>query len=583
MRLRIRIFLTLAVVLAASFGVVAWWIETGLHDRLERLAADELRRTASVLAASIHEPFSDTLAERLGRTADLRVTLLGRDGRVVGDSDVPTDRIPRLESHANRPEVRAALEGRVGAARRPSTTVARSHLYVAVPHPQGIVRVAVPLTGVETTLVRTRRLELLGIGLGLVLAFFLSGWLAASIRRRLEEIQGAVEAVGVGDYSDRLGPDRPGSVGDLARAVDVLRTRLRDEVGDLRSEKENLQALFEGLEDALSVVDANGLVVRANSSFRRWAGRPRVIGQRFATLFRSPGMAEAVERALGGADEVRELTLGNRTLLLSAQPHQEGVLVVLRDLTRLRKLEGVRRDFVANVSHELKTPLTSLVGFAEAIAAGELSGDDSAEFGRRILVNAMRMRSLVDDLLDLAYVESGGWRPEPRTVAVPEVAREVWSGLQPPPEDRDVRLRVREEGLPPVKADPDALRQILRNLFDNAVRYAPEGSEVVVTGDLREDMIRVEVSDRGPGIPSAHQDRIFERFYRVDPARSREAGGTGLGLAIVKHLVLGHGGEIGVESELGLGTTLWFTLPAAGGFHLSGREPGSVAGTVPRP
>lgn len=566
MRLRTRIFLALAVVLAVSFGVVAWWIETGLQDRLERLAAEELRRTASVLAASVREPFSDSLAERLGRTAELRVTLLGGDGRVIGDSDVPADRIPRLEGHGDRPEVRAALEGRVGAARRPSATVARPHLYVAVPHPQGVLRVAIPLTGVEAALVRTRRLEFLGIGIGLALAFLLSSWLAASVRRRLEEIRRAVEAVGTDRDSDlRLEPPRAGSLGRLARSVELLRGRVRDEMADLDGEREQLEALFEGLEDALAVVDARGVVVRANSSFRRWAGRPRVVGERFATLFRSPRMTEAVERARGGRHEIREIGLGEHTLLVSAQPHGDGVLVVLRDLTRLRKLEGVRREFVANVSHELKTPLTSLVGFAEAITGGDLSGDQSAEFGRRILANAMRMRSLVDDLLSLAYVESGAWEPALRTVELPEVARDVWRGLQPLPEDRNIRLRTHEHGLPRVQADPEALRQIFRNLFDNAVRYAPEGSEVVVAGELRGGSVRVEVSDRGPGIPSAHRDRIFERFYRVDPARSREAGGTGLGLAIVKHLVQGHGGEVGVESELGVGTTLWFTLPAAGG------------------
>jgi two-component system phosphate regulon sensor histidine kinase PhoR len=237
--------------------------------------------------------------------------------------------------------------------------------------------------------------------------------------------------------------------------------------------------------------------------------------------------------------------------------------VTVRDVTELRRLEGIRRDFVANVSHELKTPLTSVTGFAEALADQDVDPERSREFGERILHNARRMRRLVDDLLDLSRVESGAWEPEPEVVDVAGVAQAVWRSLP-----GDVRGDRPEPDLAgadhAVRADPRALRQILQNLLENAARYSPPDGTVSVTTRRDGDRVRIEVTDRGPGIPLAHQDRIFERFYRVDRARGREAGGgTGLGLAIARHLVLAHGGEIGVESELDSGTTVWLTLPGS--------------------
>ena len=217
---------------------------------------------------------------------------------------------------------------------------------------------------------------------------------------------------------------------------------------------------------------------------------------------------------------------------------------------------------MANVSHELKTPLTSVVGFAEALVEGGIDADQAGGFARRILFNATRMRYLVDDLLNLSLLESGSWSPEPETVSVGAIAREAWETLSPKVRAHDLELRVSgtEES---AWADPDAVRQVMRNLLDNAARYSDEDPAISVRVAADGRFQRVEVSDRGPGIASVHVERVFERFYRVDPARSRARGGTGLGLAIVKHFVEAHGGEIGIESALGRGTTVWFTLPNA--------------------
>lgn len=563
MRLRTRLLLALAAVLFVAFGSFLWWTEVELSSDLDDYMRQELEREARLTAAAIgNRAFSDTLADRLGAAADLRVTLIAPGGSVAGDSEVPRAEIPDVENHGDRPEVRAALEGRTGAATRTSETVTRSLLYVAIPHPEGVVRLAVPRTEVREVLSRARRLILVGGGLSLVLGLALVGALSRFVVRPLRRMRNAARAIAGGDLSRRVRPTEGGELGALGHSIDEMAARLERLLADLSSEKEDLDALFESMEDGVAVIDAGGRLARANPAFARWVGSEDPSGRRLATLVRNPELVDAVERGIGGASESRELALGERTGLLSVQPHRGGALIVLRDLTRLRKLEGVRRDFVANVSHELKTPLTSMTGFAEAIADRDLPAERRREFAGRILANAGRMRRLVDDLLDLSRVESGSWEPSPEALAPGDVARIVWSSLAPLPERRQVRLRVDAGGLR-VSADRDALRQILRNLFDNALRYAPEGTEVRMRArPADEGRVRLEVSDAGPGIATEHLSRVFERFFRVDPARSREDGGTGLGLSIVKHLVLAHGGEVGADSELGRGTTLWFTLPA---------------------
>lgn len=563
-RLRTWFFVALAAVALVPSGLFLWWTERELGVRLQEASRTALLREAWLMGELVGDrPFSDPLADSLGGMTGLRVTLIAPDGRVVGDSEVPDWRLPSVESHGDRPEVRAALRGGAGSDRRPSETVGRSLLYAAVPHREGAVRVARMEASGEAVPVRARRLLLLAALGGLLTALVLGRGLASLVARRLRPTRRALEALGAGELTRRTGVSGDGELAALARSVDVMAGEMEGRIRGLQEQRDDLEVLFDNLDDALAVVDRHGHVVRANRAFGRWAGRPDPTGQRFGTLFRSPELVESVGRGLAGSSDSRELTLGERTVLTSVQPHRGGALVVLRDLTRLRRLEGVRRDFVANVSHELKTPLTGMMGFAEALAEGELPPEQRREFAERIVANAGRMRRLVDDLLDLARIESGRWEPVPETLDVAAVARSVWSSLEPATGEGRIGLRV-PEGVPPrAAADPAALKQVLHNLFDNALRYAPEGSEVRLEVRSLGDSVRVEVMDSGPGIPSVHRERIFERFYRMDPARSREAGGTGLGLAIVKHLVTAHGGEVGVESEVGRGSTFWFTLPAA--------------------
>lgn len=566
MRLQQRITLLLVAALAMALLLISWVVDGRLRSGLDSIAREDLRDAAQLVVQGIgQQAFSDSLADYLAAGSSLRVTLIAPDGTVLGDSDVPTGRLPSVESHADRPEVSAALSGRDGFASRGSETVNRQLLYVALPHPLGVVRVSRPLDEQQSIVGRVRGILAIGAALTLLLLFGLGRLVIHMLARALQRVRETAEAISAGDLSRRSRPVEPGELGALGRAIDDMADRIENVVSDFQREKADLDAMFESLEDGLAVLDDKQVVVRANRAFKQIVGREDIEGERLPSLFRSAEVRRAAELATAGEMVSLEERLRERTLLVSGLPHGDGALLVLKDLTALRRLEGVRRDFVANVSHELKTPLTAVMGFAEPIAEGDAGPEEARTFGRRILHNAQRMRRLVEDLLDLSRIESGSWRPTPEEVELGAAVREVWASLQPGPDRRRLRLVLRPDEPLHASADPGALLQILRNLLENAARYAPEGSEVRVSFALDENGLCVEVTDSGPGIPPVHQERVFERFYRVDPARSREEGGTGLGLSIVKHLVAAHGGEVGIRSDIGTGTTAWFTIPFKAG------------------
>ena len=560
-----RTFLLLLLALAIPFGLFLLWTRFELEPQLEERDIRQLTRTAQLIGHDLADaPFSDSIADRMGEVAGVRVTLIGRDGTVLGDSEVDASRIPSLDNHADRPEVAAALGGREGSSIRASGTLALRLLYVAVPHPQGAVRLAVPERESRDFLVRTRQVAAATALLAFVLALLLAGLVHRLRTAPLKQLRTALQRIGEGDLTARTGGQGGGAVSALGQSIDEMAARLGERVERLESDRSELSSVLDRLDDGLAVIDRAGQIQRVNRSFETWVGRKGLLGQRLVSLFRDPDNRVAVEAALNeGKPAVHETELGNRTVQLSALPLKSGALIVIRDLTRTRQLEGVRRDFVANVSHELKTPLTSMRGFAEALADTGLQPQMAREFAGRILANADRMQRLVDDLLDLSRIESGAWHPELEELRVEPLVADAWTSLHPTPETRGVRLTMDVPEDVTVVADRDALFQVLSNLLDNAVRYSPDGSTIRLRVRTSDDGTRFEVTDDGPGIPSAQLERVFERFYRVDAARSREAGGTGLGLSIVKHLIAAHGGRVGIDSVLGQGTTAWFTLPGS--------------------
>ncbi len=396
-------------------------------------------------------------------------------------------------------------------------------------------------------------------------AFLLGALFARSVSRPVVELRNVARAVADGDLTRRPSLNAPGEIGDLSAAVHRMTEQLAGRLAALQSEEELMHATIEALDEGIMVVDPRNQVVRLNSSARRLLGATEPVPFSADRLPPVRPLRECLRASLSGASaDPSELELDGRTLVLIGRPLPGGgAVLALQDLTARRRLENVRREFVANASHELKTPLTVVSGFAETLVDPDLTPADRRRFAAMIRSNAQRMQRIVDDLLDLSRYESGGWSPEPRQLDVRQTAVEVLGNVDRAAAEKHLTLsRDIPDEAAWVRADPVALRQILANLAENAVRYTQSGS-VTLFAAREAGGVRVGVRDTGIGIAPEHLDRIFERFYRVDAARSREEGGTGLGLAIVKHLAEAHGGAARAQSVVGKGSTISVFFPDA--------------------
>jgi two-component system phosphate regulon sensor histidine kinase PhoR len=436
-------------------------------------------------------------------------------------------------------------------------------LYVAIPGGPGAIRVAADLSQVDEIVYRAERAVLGAALLALLVGGVLALVAGRSIARPLTGITAAARAIAAGS-PPRFPRSGVPDIDALVQALRQMHRQLADRFDELRREQAETAALVESMVEGVIAADERGRIVTANPAARRLLGYdPLDPLPDLAELFRAKAAREVVDAALGGAAvQDREVELDGRSVLLNARPLPAGgAVLVMHDLTELRRLEAVRRDFVANVSHELKTPLTSISGYAETL----LSLPPDPEMGRvflgTILGNARRMQRLVDDLLDLSRIESGRWQPVRTEIDVAAAARESWTEVAARPEPHRMEFTVEvEPGAEKLCADLDAVRQVLTNLLENSLRHTPAGGAIACLARREGNGVAVSVRDNGAGITREHLPRIFERFYRADSSRSREEGGTGLGLAIVKHLVEAHGGRVAAESDLGRGTTVtcWF-------------------------
>ncbi len=591
-RRRIAFKLTLTLVGFVAIAVLAAGLY--LNRALERLAVEALEArqaaAASVLAEEARPILRGVAAEtapafaaRAARLTGGRVTLIAADGRVIGESERTAEETARLDNHRDRPEVRAALEGRTGRDVRASATLAVPLLYTAVPVRDGgaiagAVRLALPLGAVTESYASVHEVMWLGAGLALLVAFAIGVFVAGRVTRPVVEMQSIARRMSEGHFDARAPTRSPDEIGTLGRSLNVMATRLREKIQDLEQEQAKVTAILDGMVEGVMAVDGHERVVLVNDRARSMFGisAARAEGRPFLELVRNADLHEvfrACRAAAAGTVVERELKLttpGERIVAVHAAPWTRadagtGVLMVVHDITQLRRLEQVRTEFIANVSHELRTPLTAIRGYLETLLTGAL---DEPEHARRFLGIALRhterLSRLLDDLTELSNIELGRVRLTIGAVALDAVVDSVLALVSAKAEAGQVTLeRQVPADLPPVRADHDRLVQILINLVDNAVKYTPRGGRVRVRAERAEERVLVMVEDTGVGIPAGDLGRVTERFYRVDKARSRDLGGTGLGLAIVKHLVLAHGGELGIESEAGQGTRVRFTLPAA--------------------
>ncbi len=571
--MRNRIFLKamaafVAVIAAATLTLDvsirhAW--ENAMRNNIERLLVQNAQGFA-LRVQNDHQHSLQQMAKEEAGITETRVTIIARDGVVLADSEAD----PRtMENHAGRPEVVAALGGRTGSSTRLSHTVGIEFLYVAVPSGDKIVRLAYPISRLNQQMASIRSSLLWASLLALLLALVLAAVIAEIIARRLHRIVRFAERVAAGDLSARIAETSGDEIAQVAAALDRTARRLEENFAAVRESRSELEALLNSMTDGVIAVSPEMKVLWANHAIAGILHQPVRIGVPVIELLRHPDFLGTLNAAL--KSKRRESTIaaslsGRRSFSVTVEPLPDGgVVSVLHDISAVERVEKTRRDFIANVSHELRTPLTSIQGYAETLLESDgLLNDNARDFMQVIRRNAERMSRLTEDLLVLARVESGEEKLDLRSHGARTLLAEAASSIQENARAAQVELTV--ENIPEdwsVLANSYAVHQVFGNLISNALRYAQSGKKIIVGAHERQKGIEFFVRDFGPGIASEHLPRIFERFYRVDKARSRESGGTGLGLAIVKHIVLNHGGSVRVESAVGHGSTFFFLLPKA--------------------
>ena len=573
----------LAVALATEIPYVAVTLERHQVETLAgrllaeaRLAGEALPWTAGVTL--------DAECARLARDVGVRVTVIAPDGRVLGESTRSSE---SLENHADRPEIRAALAHGEGQAVRDSGTVGARLLYTAWRQTRGeevrVVRTALPLTAVTANVAHLRRLLVFGMLAAVLVGLASALVLSRRLLRRIRRLVGFARTLADGAPTPYLAPERDDDLGVLEAQLAEMARAVATTIADLRVERERLEAILRGMVEGVLVTDLEGTVVLMNERARELLGLPAGhdgAGRPLVEVTRQPQVGEMLrELAAGAAVLSRDVTLGpaeratlqvNGALLCGADGSPFGYVLVLHDVTELRRLEVVRRDFVANVSHELRTPVTAIKGYAETLLGPV--GDERETRLRFLSVidrHSERLGRLIDDLLILSDLELGRSPLRLATVAVGPAVEDALQILSEAAARGNVELLARVvPDTPALEADADRFRQVLINLVDNAIKYTPGGGRVVVRaargdGTMPGRTVEVAIEDTGVGIPAQDLPRLTERFFRVDKGRSRALGGTGLGLAIVKHIVQAHGGELAITSVVGRGTTVKVLWPAA--------------------
>jgi len=583
---KLKLIFSYIFIILFSFGFIAFFLDKKLEENSIRNIETSLINQAYLVENQVTaenlkkediaylEPLITTLSEKI----KCRITVINNLGKVLADSEKSPKEIPQMENHLYRPEVKMALAGGVGIDTRYSSTLKIDMLYVALPTKEnkeiiGVVRLALPLESVEKTLSEIRKTVLLGLIFALALAFVLGSIVATQTIRPINRMIQVSRKFSEGDFSRRVLQSSKDEIGELAATLNKMAQDIEDKIREIKTQNQKLAAIFNSMIEGVIVIEKGGYVVSINPTVEKIFGvlKKGVEGKIFLEAVRNNDIAEIINTILKKGKPVStEITLiypVRRIFEVNATPifdndEISGCLVIIHDITEIRRLETVRSDFVANVSHEIKTPLTSIKGFVETLLEGALDDkENNRNFLNIIQDHAERLNNLVDDLLSLSHLESKEITLNKKSFNLRQQLEGVISGFRSQSKKMGIDIKNDLSAGISISADKDRIEQVLTNLIDNAIKFNKEKGAIRVYAEEVNGKIKIFVEDSGIGIPEKDIPRIFERFYRVDKARSRELGGTGLGLSIVKHIVELHGGSVGVESTEGLGSKFWFTLP----------------------
>ncbi len=566
-------FLLLVVALAVVYAYTTQALERHFLEttfaQLDSLVQIAEKRPPKMSDVEDLRLWTDWMAE-----SGARVTVISRDGQVLAESDASPE---LMDNHGTRPEIKEAFEGGRGQATRFSDTVKRDLVYLAVRYNWGasppiVLRFAQPQFRITQAIAEVRRpvasVSLFVLAMGGVFSLFFSNVFAERVRR----LRAFSKRISEGDFRAEVVPNEGDELDELAVALNETGERLESTIALLKTEQNLNRAILSAMSEGVAVIDLDERMLFANTAFLEMVclnfDGNRVKGRRLSEITEEREIGEMARKVITHNKRLEcEISLRQaevRNLLVQVAPvTAKGVLIVLLDITDIRRLEHVRRDFVANVSHELRTPLTAVQGFAETLLEGAIDEpENSRRFTKIIRDHAARLGHLTADLLKLSQIEAGKVELVPGPVVVREVMRHCLDAAQVKAHAKEQMISIDlEDDTLRVKADRHSLAEVLQNLVDNAVQYSPNGRRIVLSGKTIEGEVFIEVTDDGIGIAKESHGRIFERFYRVDAARSREVGGTGLGLAITKHLVESMRGRVEVRSQLGHGSTFSVVLP----------------------
>ena len=583
---KLKLVFSYVFVILVSFGFIAFFLDKNLEENSLQNIQSSLITQAKLIEAQIptenlkQEDIAslERLVKALSPRTKCRITIINAKGKVLADSEKTQQEVSLMESHLYRPEVKTALSGDVGVDTRYSPTLKIDMLYAALPLREGgstlgVLRLALTLESVQKTLFTIRNTVLLGLLFALALALVLGSIVAQRTINPINRMIQVSRKFSEGDFSRRIIKTTKDEIGELAVTLNKMAQDIENKIKEIKTQNQKLSAIFNSMIEGVIVLDESGYIVSINSTIEKMFGVTRdvVEGKMFLEAIRNNDIADVISAILKERKPVTsEITLIypiRRIFEVSATPifdndDTAGCLVVIHDISELRRLETVRSDFVANVSHELKTPLTSIKGFVETLLEGALDDkENNRNFLKIIQDHAERLNNLVEDLLSLSHLESKEISLNKQNFSLRQQVEDVTSGFKSQLKKKNIDIRNELPANIYVIADKDRIEHVFTNLLDNAIKFNKDKGSIRIYAQEINGGIKVVVEDSGIGIPEKDLSRIFERFYRVDKARSRELGGTGLGLSIVKHIAELHSGSVGVESTEGLGSIFWLILP----------------------
>jgi two-component system phosphate regulon sensor histidine kinase PhoR len=580
-----RLYLPFMLILLLSLAVVLWYSSQSLYKFCRMQSSSDLEARARLTAHRVGGLLAlpaineiNPLCRELGRETATRITVILPDGKVIGD----TDEDPQaMENHATRPEIAEALAGKIGMSTRYSNTLQKNLMYVAVPVHDGnniiaVVRTSFPVSSVDEAISGIRLRIVFGGLIVAVLGALFSLIVSRKISRPLEELKEGAQRFAGGELDFRLPVHDTEEIRELSEAMNQMAVQLEDRIRTIVKQRNEQEAMFASMTEGILAIDTEERIININQTAAKLFGinQDEAAGKSIQEAVRNPALQELVSTTLKSTNPVEEeITVtenGERVLQAHGSVLQDesgermGALIVLNDMTKLKRLENVRREFVANVSHELKTPITSIKGFVETLKDGAVNDPPQARrFLDIIARQSDRLNAIIEDILSLSRIEQ---EAEKRRIEVKEgklkkVIEAAIQSCEHRASEKSMRVELSCPEELSARISAPLLEQAIVNLLDNAIKFSDEKASVTVRCYWRDNEILIAVQDQGCGIGKEHLPRLFERFYRVDRARSSTLGGTGLGLAIVKHIALAHNGKVSVESSLGEGSTFNIHLP----------------------